>query len=194
MNTINKIQVKGVEYILTDELAQSEIQNLKENTYLKEEVNSLIEDKVSEIDLTPYETIEGAAEKYQEKGNYVEYTDTSNESNPDRKSIVLDNHNNLLGKATDGGAYNIGMVSKWNVVDMGTTSLPINLNGSKARPTYNDDKEIALVEDLKDGAIKDVINETVETSLKDYYTKEEIDEIIKTLISVKDGKIIINEK
>ena len=88
MNTINKIQVKGVEYILTDELAQSEIQNLKENTYLKEEVNSLIEDKVSEIDLTPYETVEGASEKYQEKGNYVEYTATSSESN-------LDNHNNL---------------------------------------------------------------------------------------------------
>ena len=147
--------------------------------------------KLNEINLTPYETIEGAAEKYQEKGNYVEYTDTSNESNPDRKSIVLDNHNNLLGKATDGGAYNIGMVSKWNVVDMGTTSLPINLNGSKARPTYNDDKEIALVEDLKDGAIKDVINETVETSLKDYYTKAEIDEIIKTLISVKDDIIIV---
>lgn len=194
MNTINKIQVKGVEYILTDELAQSEIQNLKENTYLKEEVNSLIDEKVNEIDLTPYETVEGASEKYQEKGNYVEYTDTSSDTTPDRKSIVLDNHNNLLGKATDGGAYNIAMVSKWNVVDLGTTSLPINLNGSKDRPTYNDDKEIALVEDLKDGAIKDVINEKVDESLKDYYTKAEIDEIIKTLISVKDGKIIINEK
>ena len=84
------------------------------------------------------------------------------------------------------------MVSKWDVVDMGTTSLPINLNGSKARPTYNDDKEIALVEDLKDGAIKDVINETIEESLKDnYYTKAEIDELIKTLISVKDGIIIV---
>lgn len=176
-NTINKIQVKGVEYILTDELAHSEIQNLKENTYLKDEVNNLIDNKVGEIDLTPYETVEGASEKYQEKGDYIKYEDTATNSNPNRKSVVLDNHNNILGKDTNGGAYNIAMVSKWNVVDMGTVSLPINLNGSTPRPTYNDDKEIALLEDIKDK----------------YYTKEEIDEIVRTLISVKDGSIIVNK-
>lgn len=40
------------------------------------------------------------------------------------------------------------MVSKWNKVDLGSTSLDINLNGKSNRPTYNDTKEIALVEDV----------------------------------------------
>lgn len=75
-------------------------------------------------------------------------TDVSDASNPGRKAIVLNNHDIILGCSTDGRQFGIGMVSKWNVVDFGSIQLPINLNGSGERPTYNDTKEIALYDDI----------------------------------------------
>jgi len=39
--------------------------------YNKTEVDSKIAEGVASVDLTPYETIEGASEKYQPKGNYL---------------------------------------------------------------------------------------------------------------------------
>lgn len=71
--------------------------------------------------------------------NKVDWTDISTEDNADRKAIVLKNHNTLLGTDTKGQTYNIGMISKWDVVDLGTTSLPINLNTPKGvRPTVQE--------------------------------------------------------
>lgn len=78
----------------------------------------------------------------------VKYEDTATEQNPGRKTIFLNNHDNICGKTTDGSAVNISMVSKWNKVDLGSSSVEINLNGSAERPTYNDSKQIALLEDV----------------------------------------------
>lgn len=78
----------------------------------------------------------------------VKYEDTATEQNPERKTIFLNNHDNICGKTTDGSAVNIAMVSKWNKVDLGSSSVEINLNGSAERPTYNDSKQIALLEDV----------------------------------------------
>lgn len=78
----------------------------------------------------------------------VKYEDTATEQNPGRKTIFLNNHDNICGKTTDGGAVNIAMVSKWNKVVLGSSSVEINLNGSAERPTYNDSKQIALLEDV----------------------------------------------
>ena len=78
----------------------------------------------------------------------VKYEDTTTEQNPGRKTIFLNNHDNICGKTTDGNAVNIAMVSKWNKVDLGSSSVEINLNGSAERPTYNDSKQIALLEDV----------------------------------------------
>lgn len=78
----------------------------------------------------------------------VKYEDTATEQNPGRKTIFLNNHDNICGKTTDGSAVNIAMVSKWNKVDLGSSSVEINLNGSAERPTYNDTEEVALVKDV----------------------------------------------
>ena len=78
----------------------------------------------------------------------VKYEDTATEQDPGRKTIFLNNHDNICGKTTDGSAVNIAMVSKWNKVDLGSSSVEINLNGSAERPTYNDSKQIALLEDV----------------------------------------------
>lgn len=82
MANITKINLQGVEYNLTDKEAQSKILELTENTYNKTEVDDLINTidiKIDGIDLTPFETIEGAAAKYQPKGDYLtEHQDISN--------------------------------------------------------------------------------------------------------------------
>lgn len=80
--------------------------------------------------------------------NVVKYTDISDADDTPRKTIMLANHDTLSAYNTTGTANNIAMISKWNVVDLGSTGLPINLNGSKERPTYNDDTELALVSDI----------------------------------------------
>lgn len=78
----------------------------------------------------------------------VKYEDTATEQNPGRKTIFLNNHDNICGKTTDGSAVNIAMVSKWDKVDLGAPGLEVNLNGSAERPTYNDTEEIALLKDV----------------------------------------------
>ena len=78
----------------------------------------------------------------------VKYEDTATEQNPGRKTIFLNNHDNICGKTTDGSAVNIAMVSKWNKVGLGSSSVEINLNGSADRPTYNDTEELALLKDV----------------------------------------------
>nr|DAR36536.1 MAG TPA: Pectate lyase [Caudoviricetes sp.] len=86
-----------------------------------------------------------------EKANEsVKFDNVETTENPNRKAITLKNHDLLLGTATNGSTYNLAMISKWDVADYGTNKLPINLNGSKARPTYNDLKELALMDDLND--------------------------------------------
>lgn len=63
--------------------------------YKKSEVDTKIADAVETIDLTPYETIEGAAEKYQPKGNYLtEHQDISGKA--DKSEIP-----SLAGYATE---------------------------------------------------------------------------------------------
>lgn len=73
------------------------------------------------------------------------------ESTPGRNHIVLKNHDNILGTATDGTIYNLAMVSKWDVADFGTTSLHLNFNTSDA-VTINDNKVVAT-EDVVDEKI-----------------------------------------
>lgn len=82
--------------------------------------------------------------------SFVKFDNVETTGNPGRKAITLKNHDLLIGTATNGTTYNLAMISKWDVADYGTNKLPINFNGSKARPTYNDLKELALMDDLND--------------------------------------------
>lgn len=86
--------------------------------------------------------------------NVVKYTDISDADDTPRKTIMLDNNDTLSAYNTTGTANNIAMISKWDVVDLGSTGLPINLNGSKERPTYNDSEELALLSDMSEYATK----------------------------------------
>ena len=83
-----------------------------------------------------------------EIANKVGYVDISTAENPNRKSIVLGNHDTILGTTTSGGTVNIAMVSKWDKVDLGSAQVQMNLN-TVGRVQVNDDKEIAYVSDVE---------------------------------------------
>ncbi|QXO06282.1 hypothetical protein [Campylobacter phage CJLB-12] len=86
-----------------------------------------------------------------------------------RKTIQLKNYDSISGVSTTGEGINIAMVSKWDKVDLGSTQIPINLNGSETRPTYNDSKEIALMDDVK-----------LKADASNVYNKSEIDTKLDT--------------
>ncbi|QXO06518.1 hypothetical protein [Campylobacter phage CJLB-14] len=86
-----------------------------------------------------------------------------------RKTIQLKNYDSISGVSTTGEGINIAMVSKWDKVDLGSNQIPINLNGSETRPTYNDSKEIALIDDVK-----------LKADASNVYNKSEIDTKLDT--------------
>ena len=107
-----------------------------------------------------------------------------------RKTIQLANHDNLSGIGTDGEGYNLAMISKWDKADYGSPRLPINLNGSEDRPTYNGTKEIALVEDIEGITIPTKVSELENDS--DFQDDEQVDAKIQAAIDIQTGTI--NEK
>lgn len=93
-----------------------------------------------------YEEVKEELEGKQERGDYVAYT-TGEDG---RKHVILPNNVNIVGTLQDGtDGRNLIMLSKWNVVDIGSVNTPVNLNGLNERPTYNDKKELALLEDVE---------------------------------------------
>ena len=96
----------------------------------------------------------GVDEKLAEK---VSWTDISTQDNQNRKAIVLKNHDTILGTSTNGTTSSILMLNKWDVVDLGTASLPINLNTpAGVRPTVQEQgqtgeqaNKIAYVSDVE---------------------------------------------
>lgn len=111
----------------------------------------------------------------------VKYEDTATEQNPGRKTIFLNNHDNICGKTTDGGAVNIAMVSKWNKVGLGSSSVEINLNGSAERPTYNDTEEIALLKDVQGIVIPTKVSEFENDA--NYQSASQVDARIQEVVA-----------
>ena len=117
----------------------------------KEEVQA-VDNKVEALEIPSIDGLAKSADVTAEIAAAVEPLATKEElankvdwveSTPDRKHIVLKNHDSVLGTATDGTTYNVAMVSKWDVADFGSAQLHLNLNSKDGVATINDDKVIA---------------------------------------------------
>ena len=97
--------------------------------------------------------------------NKVEYFE-ADKNGIKTRNILLENYASILGKNTEGVAHNLVMLSKWNKVDIGASGVELNFNGSTERPTYNDDKKLALLEDIQG------TSETINLVKKDDLTYE----------------------
>lgn len=89
---------------------------------------------------------------------------------PDRKSIILENQDTILGTKTDGQTLTLLTTTENDKVEVGSTQIEINLKGSATRPTYNDNKSLAFMTDLETKVdVDDVYNKS------EIYNKNEID-------------------
>ena len=131
----------------------------KTEVYTRDESNDLFQPKGNY--LTEHQDISNLATKEDIK-NSVKYQ----EFGDNRKTIQLNNYDSISGIDTKGTGHNLVMLSKWDVADFGAAGVKMNLNGSEERPTYNDDKEIALLDDINN----------VDNKLSNYITKEEVSE------------------
>lgn len=146
----------------------TQISDLSEK--VDEEISrSTIEDEEAKARL---QTLETGLSELKEKA--VLYEDVVTEENPGRKAIILENHDTIVGKGTDGASYNLVMLSKWNKADFGSGSVEINLNGSAERPTYNDDEEIALMKDIDAIKLPIEFSFPLRTLQDKVYSQEEI--------------------
>ena len=74
-------------------------------------------------------------------GDVVKYVEAKDEQHPNRKAIQLNNGDMITGVAKKEGlgSVNIAMVNEWDVVDLGTSELPLNMNTPKGvRPTVQE--------------------------------------------------------
>ena len=131
----------------------------KTEVYTRDESNDLFQPKGNY--LTEHQDISNLATKEDIK-NSVKYQ----EFGENRKTIQLNNYDSISGIDTKGTGHNLVMLSKWDVADFGAAGVKMNLNGSEERPTYNDNKEIALLDDINN----------VDNKLSNYITKEEVSE------------------
>ena len=131
----------------------------KTEVYTRDESNDLFQPKGNY--LTEHQDISNLATKEDIK-NSVKYQ----EFGDNRKTIQLNNYDSISGIDTKGTGHNLVMLSKWDVADFGAAGVKMNLNGSEKRPTYNDNKEIALLDDINN----------VDNKLSNYITKEEVSE------------------
>lgn len=62
--------------------------------------------------------------------NYVNIPTTTSDGQeyPERKAIVLNNHDTILGTMKDGGTNNLVMMNAWDVADFGTSKAHTNIN------------------------------------------------------------------
>lgn len=134
---------------------------------------------------------ENLAETYQEKGDYPVYERYDNdEQNIHKKTITLENNDNISGKRTDGIAVNLIELSKWNVVDIGSKSAPaINLNSGYERPLYNDTHGIALLDDIN--ALEDKLIKRFDLILKNYAIKD--DAALANMIKAGGDVILVSD-
>ncbi|MCC8198544.1 MAG: apolipoprotein A1/A4/E family protein [Tannerellaceae bacterium] len=100
----------------------------------------------------------------------------------DDKRILLDNHRNLLGLKTDGEGVNLAMVSQWDIADLGSAHLPLNLNASErstvqlAGQSGEEAEKIAFLRDVD--AVQDAVEELKELAANLVHIElEQVDEL-----------------
>ena len=119
---------------------------LADEVTARENADQLLEDSVDALSTGLRETKQRV--KTLEDTDFVEYTDISTAENPDRKAIVLNNHDGIFGKDTDGNTRLLAMMSKYNVADFGAKDTHTNLN-TKQIVTINDTQAVITDKNLE---------------------------------------------
>ena len=181
-NKLAELTAKDAELVAKDEAQDAEIALKADKTELEPLATK---EEVANVDakFADYATADALAQVEEKKVDWVEST-------PDRKHIVLKNHDSILGTATDGSTYNVAMVSKWDVADFGSAQLHLNLNSKDGSVTINDDKNIAT-EDYVSAAIdglakSDDVTAAIATAIEPLATKVEVESTAAAKANAED--------
>ena len=150
--SINGVSIDTLEKSLEDHTNDFHDYTNAMVTNINNNVSTIVNQLNSNIQTITYEINSNFLElknQVEDTNVYVTYTDIATDDNPGRKGIVLKNHDTILGYTNDNSAtYNIAMISKWNKVDLGTSSLELNLNALNGKVTVNDSMTLATTDDL----------------------------------------------
>ena len=181
-NKLAELTAKDAELVAKDEAQDAEIALKADKTELEPLATK---EEVANVDakFADYATADALAQVEEKKVDWVEST-------PDRKHIVLKNHDSILGTATDGSTYNVAMVSKWDVADFGSAQLHLNLNSKDGSVTINDNKNIAT-EDYVSAAIdglakSDDVTAAIATAIEPLATKVEVESAAAAKANAED--------
>ena len=181
-NKLAELTAKDAELVAKDEEQDAEIALKADKTELE---SLATKEEVANVDakFADYATADALAQVEEKKVDWVEST-------PDRKHIVLKNHDSILGTATDGSTYNLAMVSKWDVADFGSAQLHLNLNSKDGNVTINDNKNIAT-EDYVSAAIdglakSDDVTAAIATAIEPLATKVEVESAAAAKANAED--------
>lgn len=104
---------------------------------------------------------------------------------PNRRHIVLKNHDSIVGTMTTGDNGSLIMMSKWDKVDIGTTKAQMNLNSPNGVIQVNDDAVVVTSANIGEYAPA--------TDLSGYYTKVEVDQKIAGVLTYKGVLATVEE-
>ena len=104
---------------------------------------------------------------------------------PDRRHIVLKNHDSIVGTMTTGNNGTLIMMSKWDKVDIGTTQAQMNLNSPNGVIQVNDEAVVVTSANIGEYAPA--------TDLSGYYTKVEVDQKIAGVLTYKGVLATVEE-
>ena len=135
------------------------LSDIVDNSADLKEIKEALSEKADKSDV---DAISEKLDSKADKDSVVEYQ----ELGEGRKTIQLANYDSISGIDTKGTGHNLVMLSKWDKADFGAPDVKVNLNGSEARPTYNDDKEIALLEDIEAANDKYISYKELESGAK----------------------------
>ena len=198
------IESEATERKTQDDLINQRINDLHTNTEDEiVDIKNLLDEVDKKIQAETTERIKEDGLLQESLDKKVEWIDISTEANPNRKSIVLGNHDTILGTTTDNNTYNLVMLSKWNKADLGSASVELNLNGSALHPTYNDKEEIAFISDITTSSesfsqdiqsLKDKDNELEKRIETEESTRSEKDAELQSNIETEASERIQNDK
>lgn len=129
-----------------------------------ENANLIMMSKWDKVDVgsTKYEiNLNGSAENptyndtekimlYRDMTAYVPWTNVTRPSGQPNRSIVLDNDSGLYGTTLSGGPTNLIRLGAYDLIEIGSSNQPLDLNTSETRPTVNTNNYIAYLSDIED--------------------------------------------
>ena len=128
----------------------------------REEADTTLENKLDSLIVIEGDAIQIGREdkelniktggRFTVNSNYEVVTSEEYPGEPERRIIPLENNDQIAGKKTDGNGVPLIFVSKWDKVEVGGSSAPLNLNSNDGKVTVNDEHTLL---DETDKAILD---------------------------------------